>query len=86
MFGTYTKGIIAGLGFLVILCGAVANATGLGLSPTIVAWLALIGGVAGTALTVLSKNQNQPTLLPGQVVVNQAQMIAGTVPASKHTP
>jgi hypothetical protein len=87
MNSSYNKGIIMAATVLVIACSAIGGASGaLGLTPTVAAWVSVIGGIVGTCLTVLVPNKNQPQLQPGQVVVNQAQIIPGTTPAVKHDP
>ena len=84
---SYNKGVLMALTIIVIAASAIAGASGaLGLTPVVAAWVSVIGGIVGTSLTVLVPNKNMPMLLPRQVVVNQAQMVPGTTPASKHDP
>lgn len=87
MFGNYTKAIMAGLFFLTVFGAAIASANGaLGLTPQIVAWISLIGGVAGTLLTAMSKNANQPTLAPNSVVVDRLDAKPGANIIAAHKP
>ena len=59
---------MAFLGF-VILIGNQLLSPGLGLDPATVHDISIAVGIAGTALTILQPNANQPTVPPGHVIV-----------------
>ena len=90
MLGNYTKAIMAGVAFLVIAAAGIGAATqagvNLGLSPVVLAWVTVGGGIIGTFLTWLSKNSNQPTLPPGSVVVRSIDVKPGSPILAAHKP
>lgn len=90
MLGNYTKAIMAGVSFLVIAAAGIGAATqsgvDLGLSPVVLAWVTVGGGVIGTFLTWLAKNANQPTLAQNQVVVASQDAKPGAAIVAAHKP
>jgi hypothetical protein len=81
----YNKGVLVGLTLLIDV-GNQLLGTDLGISPVGQHWVSVVVGAAGTALTILTGNKNQPTLAQGQVVVNRADVKEGAPIVVAHKP
>jgi len=64
----YNKAIIMALTIIVIVGNQILATSNLGIPALATQWISIGVGLAGTFLTLMTSNKNQPTLTAGQVV------------------